>query len=381
MAAARRLKVRSRLWRSPLPTGLAGGLVGAQLVLALAPDGGAGAALEAGAKAAIGCWAVLMLAEVGVSLLRGRTADSVAGAWPEPAASATPTTALHIALAGAGLIAAALQRTPSRLVLNLLVFAFVALPLWWVVQRRAGAPAAAKAAAILAVFAFYPTHLDLRQAPVTEQWRADSPFRWSVGWPSEEWVLRHEIQLRGREEPRAGRPMRLTFLTAGPGNGPGQVFVTVNGQDLGPHRATRDRTLPIDVPADLLAGRARLVVDLRQSPLDPSLRILAQRWAGGATMGAQASSFYDTRGWWPGTFNDLAGRQQPGMYLAPAGGAGPCAGGPVCRAGRPGRRARPGAAGQRTLVPGLRALWGDPAGRVASILGIELLPGALSQLS
>jgi hypothetical protein len=44
---------------------------------------------------------------------------------------------------------------------------------------------------------------------------------------------------------------------------------------------------------------------------------MAFRVSRGATMGAQASSYYDASAqrWFPGTFNDSLGRPQPGIYV------------------------------------------------------------------
>ena len=340
-ATARWLPLLSRGARSPWPLALAAGLVGAHLSLVLAADGGA-SALGVGVRAMLACWAALTLAEVGRAMARG-TADAPAktpgpagrtpgGPGRSPAESAPPEglmavststeegspqlTAGHVVFGAAALLAAALQRSPSRLVVNLLGFGLIAVPLVWVVRRRVGPAAAASAAAALAVFAVFPTHVDLRQAPSTEKWRADSPFRWTVGWPSDGWILRHEIRL---DRPATARPMRLIVPIAGDAAaqpaGPGQVFATMNGQDLGPLRPTGYESLVVDIPAELLAGRSRLTFELRQAPVDASLRIVAQRWTGGAGLGPTASSFYDTQRWWPGTFNDLVGKQQAGVYI------------------------------------------------------------------
>lgn len=312
--------------RSPLPLSLVAGVVVAQLYLALKPEGPIMAGLGAGVKAMLGCWLVLTLAEVAGATLRGGAGGSEAvealplrtGAAPAvrwPVAWLPRLNALHITVGSAALIAAALQRAPGRLLVNLLGFGLVAVPLLWVVQRRAGPPVATRAALAFALFAFVPTHTDIRQAPASEQARLDSPFRWTVGWPDESWILRHEIQPDRLAMGPFEQPMFLTVVVVGDARGGGQVYATLNGQELGPLRRTEYGTLVVGVPADLLVTQSRLAFELRQSPRDPALRLVAQRWSGGATLGPAASSFYDTRRWWPGTFNDAAGRREPGVYL------------------------------------------------------------------
>ncbi|MGH2371536.1 MAG: hypothetical protein ACRDI2_25475, partial [Chloroflexota bacterium] len=140
---------------------------------------------------------------------------------------------------------------------------------------------------------------------------SDSSFRWTVGWPEDGWVLRHQLQLA---DPAAG-PVIVALLLAHGYDGPARVLAAVNGHDLGPLRLVEPDLLQIEVPAHVIAGQSRLVFDLRLQPQDPTLRLVAQRWVGGATLGGAASSFYDTQRWWPGTFNDVAGRRQTGVYI------------------------------------------------------------------
>jgi hypothetical protein len=208
------------------------------------------------------------------------------------------------------LLVAALQRSPSRLVANLVGYGLLAWPLIWLVQRRAGAATATRVAGALAVIVIAPTHLNLTRTDPLEATLPGSPFRWTAGWAAEGWTLRHQIRL----DAPAARGVALTIPLAGEYAGESRVFATVNGRDLGPATLEGKTALRVEVPAPLIAGETLLTFDLRQQPWDRALRLRAQRWTSGATTGAAASSYYDAEHWWPGTF-DAAGRRRPGVYV------------------------------------------------------------------
>jgi hypothetical protein len=220
--------------------------------------------------------------------------------------------AWQIALGGGVLVAVGLQRSPGRMALSLLAYALLAAFAIWVVQDRAGRVAGARAAALVALFALVSTGADRRVAPPVEATRQGSPFRWSVGWPDEAWALRHELQLR----PGAAAPKVLLVPLAEPYDGPAQVLVRLNGVELGAMEREQRSRLRLVLPERGLAGsEGRLTLELRQQPYDPQLRLIAQRWASGASLGARASSYFDGRSWRQGTFEDATGRARAGVYV------------------------------------------------------------------
>jgi hypothetical protein len=164
----------------------------------------------------------------------------------------------------------------------------------------------------VAVLALAPANVDMKIAPDTAPAQADSAYRWTVGWPQPDWMLRHEVRLA---TPLAGVDASLSVPLAIDYGGTAQVLITVNGRDLGPMMQPSGRELRTGLPPDVIAGQTRLTFELRQRPWDPAMRLFAQPWTSGATMGALASSFHDGVRWWPGTFNDGAARHQFGVYI------------------------------------------------------------------
>jgi hypothetical protein len=163
---------------------------------------------------------------------------------------------------------------------------------------------------VLAVFASIASLADVRTRLVPQDAAADSAFRWTVGWPVEGWILRHELR---PEPPLAARPMVLRLPLARPYDGTAQIFVRLNGQELGAARRLDGRTLEVAVPAHLIANQPALSFELRQSPVDSRLRLIGHRSGRGATFGPGASSYFDGEQWRPGTFNDALGRPQDGI--------------------------------------------------------------------
>lgn len=307
------LALASGAWQSPAALCLAIGCVCAGIGLAVAPVPDIAVASGRGLRLALALWGGWTAFAVITAMARHGSAapgavtpaqGATLGRWPFP-----PD--WQIALGGAALLVAALQRSPGRLVVNLIGYGAAAVFLIWIVRRCGGADAAARAVAVLAVFALVPTHVDWRTTPLTENARAESPFRWTVGWPGAAWVLRHELDLTAL----ARRPQSLMIPLAVRYDGPAQVYLTVNGEALGPLALVGGQSLQARIPERLVDGQSRLTLDLRQRPHDPVLRLIAQPWTAGATLGARASSFYDGERWWPGTFGDVAGRQKPGMYV------------------------------------------------------------------
>lgn len=303
----------SSAWQSSAALCLAAGCVVAGIGLALAPVPDVSVAIGRGLRLALALWGGWTALAVIVAMARDGSAAPGAvapapgaqwGGWPFP-----PD--WQIVLGSAALLVAALQRSPARLVVNLIGYGVAAVFLIWIVRRYGGAQASARAVAVLAVFALVPTHVDWRTTPLTENARAESPFRWTVGWPGEAWVLRHELDLTAL----ARAPQTLMIPLAVRYEGPAQVYLTLNGEALGPVAIVNGQSLQARVPERLVVGQTRLTVDLRQRPHDPMLRLVAQPWTAGATLGTRASSYYDGERWRSGTFGDVSGRPKPGMYV------------------------------------------------------------------
>lgn len=300
-----RAEVRSAV-AGALPHGIVG-LVVAQLHLALPSSAEPHLALAAGVKWAVLSWIVSEALAVAIMLAR-----PVLGPKRPGEADAGRGTLLRIVGVGAIIIAAALLRSPGRLVLNLLGFAMVTVTVCWTVQRRAGWGASARAASIVVVLAFFPTHLDYPTPPLKVRVLPDNPFNWSTGWPSGEWVLRHRVEL---DAPWPEKGASITFIGDREYIGPAAILARVNERDLGPMRREVSGHAIIELPADVARGQRMFVIELRTSISDPALRLTAQRWTGGATAGSGASSYFDGERWHTGTFNDALGSPKPGVYV------------------------------------------------------------------
>jgi hypothetical protein len=307
---------------------LFGAVVGALLAaatLSASPVPTAGGALAAGVKGWLGTWVVLTVLSVGEAMLRASTGPSgPSGAErpvsPVPAggdrggrAGSRWAGPLPVGVVATMLIAGLTVRSPGRLAATTVCFILLAVALAWMVQRVAGAGVAARIVAALGVLAAVAGAADRRVAPRIEEAVAGSTYRWTVGWPTPDWVLRHEVAPLA---PLPDRPLVLQIPLAAPYEGPARVYVALNGTDLGPARPAARARLDVDLPSSLVANQARLVFDLRQRPVDPRLRITAHRWGQAATAGTGASSYADSAArWWPGTFDDATGRPQPGIYV------------------------------------------------------------------
>lgn len=290
---------------------LALGLVAMQLQLALTP-------LEPFRAA----WLVLLKGTAGAVLLG--TLAGVVWATTRGVDLPVPLPTLPLALPGgrrlpgwlvaiggpAALIAVLLAGQPARLTLTLYCFVLLAAVIWWVVRPRAGAGTATRAVFSLALLSLVAGVADYRSMRFVEDWRPSSPYRWAVGWPTEAWRLRHSLRL---DAPAAPRELQMRLFLAAPYSGPARVYATVNGRDVEVQQSANE--LRVDVPAALVGGATRLDLELRQAPADPRLRLLASHWTQGASLGRVATGYStgDGRGWLWGTFNDVAGRHQPGV--------------------------------------------------------------------
>lgn len=299
-------------WRAPL--GILAGLFAGQWTLLTRPEGGIGPALEAGARVALGSWALLTFLVVADAMLRAASQTDGGRLQEEGGLAAAggpgPLPVIGVACL---LIGFATYRSSGRLAVTLLCFLALATALAWTVQRSAGRRAAGRVAAALSVVAVVGSCADIRTQPSIVEAQAGSPYRWPVGWPTEAWVLRHEIRPR---PPLPARPIVLNVPLAARYSGPARVYSRLNGHELGAARLGEGASsLHVDVPGELVAAQGRLVFELRQAPVDPRLRVTAHRWGQAATAGRDASSYFDAERWWPGTFQDAIGRPQAGIYV------------------------------------------------------------------
>ena len=308
--------VRSAVVRSPVASALRYPLLAralplgivfftaAQVILAVAP----GAGLAAGTLALKAALAVALLwLFVRLVLAMARGSDLAAPPWPAALSrlSAEPWSVL--ALCG-GVLALALLRQPARLALTLYCFLLLGGVTWWVVRRGAGQHAAGAAVLGLAALSLVGATAQRPSMRFMQDWAPQSEHRWAVGWPTESWRLSHTLRLPpGASE----RPLRLRFFLAGPYSGPSRIYATVNGQEVSATLAESE--LRVDVPPAVLRGASDLQLVLRQAPVDSRLRLLASRWAQGASMGQAATAYSDGGAWLRGTFNDAAGRARPGV--------------------------------------------------------------------
>ena len=307
-------RFRQSIWSTRLATQLAlpallGCLVGAAWLL-LWPEVGAWNGIAAGAKAVLAA----LFVRLSWWLLTGSEND------PADAPRVDEATRFQVLTQGswiaAGLLAlvlaAVLWRAPGRATLNAVGYLSLALPLAWAVQRARGYRVSTLAVAALGVLALGATGVDVRRPPLIQDVAPDSAHKWATGWPLPGWALRHELRF---ERSLEARPLTLAVPLAYRYEGAARVYVRLNGADLGEATNEGGTRLLSVAPAALVAGQTRLVWELRQEPQDPRMRILAFRVARGATAQDGPSAYFDTREWRAGTFNDAAGRSQPGTYI------------------------------------------------------------------
>lgn len=293
---------------------LISGLMTAQLALAIEPEEGLPGALRASSRGTLS--AALLLLCLGVAWAMAQGAGPATAAAPAAArrvgrSAWRVTSGVGVLGASSAIVAVALARQPARLTLTLYCFVLVSGAAWWIVRRSGGAVAAASAVAGLTLLTVVASTAQYPSLRLLEDWHPDSPYRWSIGWPTEEWRVRHTVQLAA---PLPAKELRLRLFLAQAYDGPARLYAAVNGHELGAANVTGE--VHVDVPLQYASGASRLEFVLRQSPVDPRLRVLASRWTQGASLSATASGFFHEGVWLPGTFNDAAGRRQVGVLAA-----------------------------------------------------------------
>jgi hypothetical protein len=302
--------------RGPWPVAVSAALLAASCWLNVFPAAKPDELLGVAVRVGLGTWAALLVVQIAAEVVSFRGAGAGATAEREwlPGVCLGPGLATgYIMLAGAALMAAALQRAPSRLVVNLLGYGLTAVPVLWAVRRLAGPAALPPAAALLVMFGLLPTSVEVRGLLPVDLTRPGSAFLWDVGWPEPDWVLRQRIALPPSGAARA-KLLRIRLATAY--DGPARILVSVNGAALGAAEMEEHRSAAsLLLAPSLLEGTSELSVELRLRPFDPELRLAAHRWSGAATMREEASAYFDTVRWWPGTFDVRGGQQRAGVYL------------------------------------------------------------------
>ena len=214
------------------------------------------------------------------------------------------------------LIAAPLLQWPVRLVLNLLPFAVLFLVVWWALRRVAQPRTVNLALGVLCVGCVIPAYAESREFPAPVRARLDSPVLWSMTLQHPDQAIGRYIRLPDNWQ-EEGTEYRLLVRLQDPYKGPARLLVEVNGVPLGSLHPTTsggddDATFGLPIPSEVLARQRVTEIILRQDRPDRKLRIVIYREWAGATLGADASWFYDGATWHQGVVHALSGRIVPG---------------------------------------------------------------------
>ena len=215
------------------------------------------------------------------------------------------------------LIAVPLWQWPVRLILNLLPFTVLFLAVWWVLQRVAQPRTVNLALSVLCVVCVIPVYAESREFAAPVRARLESPVLWSM-------TLQHPDQAVGRyillpdSWQAGGKKYRLLVRLQDPYGGPARLLAEVNGVSLGSLHPTTSggdtaATWGLSVPSEVLARQRVTEIILRQDRPDRKLRIVVYREWAGATLGPDASWFYDGATWHRGVVHALSGRIVPGL--------------------------------------------------------------------
>ena len=214
------------------------------------------------------------------------------------------------------LIAVPLLQWPVRLVLNLLPFAVLFLVVWWALRRVAQPRTVNLALGVLCVGCVIPAYAESREFPAPVRARLDSPVLWSMTLQHPDQAIRRYIRLPDNWQEES-RKYRLLVRLQDPYKGPARLLAEVNGVPLGSLHPTisggdDDATFGLPIPSEVLARQRVTEIILRQDRPDRKLRIVIYREWAGATLGADASWFYDGATWHQGVVHALSGRIVPG---------------------------------------------------------------------
>ena len=285
----------------------AAGLAAGAARLTAAPD--PLAAWGVGLRVGAGAWIAWTLAITLLECLVPPESPPGGADWP----ARSWWTGARVLAGAAVLLAIALARSPARLAVNLLGFSLIGSALLWLVRRRAGGAAAARAALAVTLLALHPTHLVLTRPPERALALPGSTYRWPVGWPTDAWRLRYDVSLNA---PLAAEVLELWVQHAeGAAQSPGRIAVSVNGTPMGALAPRGQDWFALNLPSRALAGQTHLRIELWQEVADRRQRLVAHRWASGASLGAAASSYFDGLEWRTGTFDDSTGAARPGAYV------------------------------------------------------------------
>ena len=215
------------------------------------------------------------------------------------------------------LIADVLLEWPVRLILNLLPFAVLFLVVWWVLRRVARQRTVNLALGVLCVVCVIPAYAESRDFAAPVRARVDSPVLWSMTLQHPDHAIRRYIRLPNNW-PEDGAESWLLVRLQDPYEGPARLLVEVNGLPLGTLHPTTSggdtsATLGLRIPSEVLARQRVTEIILRQDIPDRKLRIVIYREWAGATLGADASWFYDGATWHRGVVHALSGRIVPGL--------------------------------------------------------------------
>ena len=245
---------------------------------------------------------------------------SVAVAWKRVPwrrvanAAWTPLCLLGVSVA---LITVPLWTWPVRLALNLLPFTVLFLAVWWVLRRVAQPRTVNLALSALCVLCIIPVYAESREFAASVRARVDSPALWSMTLQHPDQAIGRYIRLPDNWQ-EAGMQYRLLVRLQDPYKGPARLLAEINGVALGPLHPTGsggddNATFGRPVPSAVLARQPVTEIILRQDTPDRKLRIVIYREWAGATMGADASWFYDGATWHRGVVHALSGRIVPGL--------------------------------------------------------------------
>ena len=215
------------------------------------------------------------------------------------------------------LIAVPLWQWPVRLVLNLLPFAVLFLAVWWVLRRVAQLQTINLVLGALCVGCVIPAYAEHTELTAPVRARMDSPVLWSMTLQHPDQAIGRYIRLPDNWQ-EAGAKYRILVRLQDRYEGPARLLLEVNGVSLGsPYPTTSGGdsagTLGLLIPSEVLARQRVTEIILRQDRPDRKLRIVIYREWAGATLGADASWFYDGATWHRGVVHALSGRMVPGM--------------------------------------------------------------------